>query len=125
MAFIYSTLTSDQYYCSYKKPQTAGNVSTPIQDKGVLISGQANVTNKNFITPESMMTEVTSSELEFLKCCGAFNRHVERGYIKIESKRLDSSDVAKTMAKKDKSAPLSKKDFDDEVNGIKIKVKTN
>jgi len=108
MAYIYSTLTAGQEYRGYKKGQgDLNNIAWT-----VTINGGTNISSKNLITPEGVLTTVSDKDLALLKTNKAFLRHAERGFIIIETKKVEVERVAKDMTKKDKSAPLSGSDFE-------------
>ena len=123
MVYIYSTLSSDQNYIVYKTPTTQKTANTPQRQKVVLINGKANITNKNLLTPQGVVTEVTEAELEILKTVGAFNKHVANGFLRVDTKKVEIEKAVVQMEKKDKSAPKNAEDI--EGKGDKIKVKTN
>lgn len=104
---IYSTLTADQEYRGY----TEGKVKT-VKWK-VVIKGGANIAGKNLITPMGVLTTVTDEEMGLLETNPSFKRHVERGFITVEKKKVGVEDVVKNMKKKDKSAPKVAGDFKD------------
>ena len=107
MAYIFSTASCDSAYVEWLP--TPNNI--PVRGRSVLIKGKANIADKNFVTPEGVMTSVTDEEMAFLETLPAFNRKVEAGFYSISKKQAEVSKVVKNMAKKDKSAPSTLNDF--------------
>ena len=107
MAYIYSTLSSDNEYRVYKK----GGADMNIVAGKVVVKGKANIANKNIITPRGVATMVTADELKLLEENESFKRHKERGFISVSTKQETADKVANDMSKKDKSAPKTKEDF--------------
>ena len=112
MPYVYSTLTADQLYSVYPPPEDIDFKSIPVANQKIRISGGANVITKQFVTPKGIMTKVTDQQLQQLEKVAAFQNHKERGYITVESSRIDPDKAAKNMTTKDKSAPLVEEDFD-------------
>lgn len=106
MAYVYSTLSTDQEYRGYRE---GGDVKTV--KWSVTVKGGANIASKNLITPKGVLTIVSEEELALLNENAQFNRHKERGYIVIEKREEKAEKVAKNMKKKDESAPLTHSDF--------------
>ena len=108
--YIYSTLSTDQLYTSWEANKKGG----PHIKKGeVFIAGKANVATEHLLTPKGMCTAVTEEQLKFLKNDSVFNRHVEAGYLLIETRKFDADEAAKDMTEKDPGAPLTPDDFED------------
>lgn len=113
--YIYSTLTNSIKINEY----AAVEGGTPRSVRSILIVGGSNVADKHFITPQGVVTEVSDEELEFLKRDKMFNRMVERGFIKHESKKSEVNKVAADMVGRDESAPLTPDDFTEDTKGAK------
>lgn len=105
--YVYSTLSSSQRYTAYD-----GNKDLPRAQKSVLIKGGANVADKHFQTPRGVVTQITEEQLAFLKKDPMFQRHVERGFITYDEKRVDVEKVASNMEGRDTSSPLEPGDFE-------------
>lgn len=89
--YIYSTISADVDY------QTEhGNIR---------VNGQANIANRNFITPRGVATKVTDEQFAELKKNHVFQLHMENGFISAERHREDADKVASNMTGRDKSAP--------------------
>ena len=101
MPHVTSTLTAAQEYTLWKET-VPGNIS-PI--KSVRIEGGTNCPNKNFITPEGVVTQITEEEAEILEMIPAFKQHQERGFVKIHRRAKMDNDG---LEKEDLSAPLTK-----------------
>jgi len=105
--YIYSTLTASQKYPLWdtEKPN-----DMPRMKGYVLIRGGANLANKHFITPKGVVTKVTDDEFTILEQSPAFNRHVKRGFLKVEKKNIDIEKITSGMEGHDDSAPLTEND---------------
>ena len=111
--YIYSTLSNDQIYASYHK-RVGAREQAMKRANGIFIAGQANVTNKNFITPKGVVTKISAEEFEAIKKCQGFNDHLSAGYLSVEDKEFKPEDVAKSMKAKDESAPKAESDFEED-----------
>lgn len=108
--YVYSTLTADQVYTSYVTDPNG--IAQP--KSSIFIAGQANITNKNFVTPLGVVTEVTAEELAELKQNDMFKLHAQNGFISISEAKADPEVVAADMTGRDQSAPLVLEDLDSE-----------
>ncbi len=109
MPFIYSTLTSSQRYVKWSDAPAGG---TPREERAILINGGANVANKNIITPQGVVTEVSDSDLALLKENKLFKTHLDNGFITIQEKETSVEKVVSNMESRDESAPLTPQDFE-------------
>lgn len=114
MNYIYSTLASNTRYATYQ--DTASDM--PVIASSITIRGGAGVADKHFITPRGAVTEVTDAELEALKNNTVFKRHVERGFIVIDTKKQDVEKVVSEMEARDNSAPVVPQDYDEEKDAV-------
>ena len=113
MPYILSTLTAPQRYTSSKP--TADGRGIPKIIRSVFIAGGHGVADKNFITPQGVVTKVSEDELAFLETVPSFGRHKSRGFITImksEPSRPENKIV--DMASGDKSAPITPKKLQSE-----------
>ena len=110
MKYVLSKLTCDQNYAIYA-PAVAG--SFPRVIKEVLIKGGANVANKNLVTPDGVLTEVSDEDYEALQTVYVFQQHVKGGLIKVisSSKEKEQEKAKKDMSEGDGSAPLTPKSY--------------
>lgn len=109
--FIYSTLTSSTKYTRWEKKSS----DLAKRNGSVLIQGGSNVAGKHLVTPRGVVTQVTEEQLAILESNKQFQRHVERGYIKIERHEAPTIEKAVSdMTQRDPSAPLVPEDFDAE-----------
>lgn len=115
MPYIYSTLTNSINCADY----VASEGGTPRKTRSVFIAGGSNVADKHLITPLGVVTEVSEDDLKFLKTNKMFNRMIERGFLKVESKKAEPEKVAADMVGRDESAPLVPNDFDEDGKGAK------
>ena len=102
MPYVLSKLANNQIYTKYIKG--AGNVNIPTVQ--IEIKGGADVTNKNLITPEGVITKITADELELLKSNRDFQRHLEQGVVKYFGTEPKIEKTVQSM-EKDKSAPVT------------------
>lgn len=105
---VYSTLSNDQAYTRWGKPEKGG---LPEVDATVRIHGKANVPNDHFVTPKGVVTTVNAQQMRELADCPMFVRHENAGYIVVEKAKVDPDKVAKDMTAKDASAPKTDDDF--------------
>lgn len=107
MNYVYSTATCDTAYGIWVK----GGNDLPIRTRAIVIKGGAGVASKNLITPRGVVTEVSDEDLAQLEKDEAFQRHVERGFIRIERAKSDPEKVAADMTGRDDASPLVPQDF--------------
>lgn len=105
--YVYSTLSSPQAYTIWRKAES----DLPLKEHTVHIAGGANVANGHFLTPRGVLTVVEDADMDQLLNCDMFQRHVERGFIRIEAKEAKVDAVAADMTPKDASAPATAADF--------------
>jgi hypothetical protein len=111
MPFVYSTATNATTYALYhENPEYKGLNRIK---KSVTIAGGSNVAAKRTLyTPVGVGTEVTQDDLDFLLTVPAFQRHIERGFVKVSKDTRDNAEVAAAdMNNRDGSAPLVPGDF--------------
>ena len=111
MPYVYSTATAGDSYVKYK--YSADGKSLPIAVKTVTIRGGHGVSDKNFVTPRGVVTEVSQEDLDFLLSDPNFMEHVKAGFMSYDKKKVDPEKKIKNMAKKDGSAPLTPADFEE------------
>ena len=117
MPYIVSKASQSIDYVLWDQSKSGG---LPKAVKVVTIQGGANVINKKTLeTPKGVITEVTDEELEFLKKNSAFKRHLERGWMHIETSRGAAEKKADIVEKdddgfdlKDGSSQLTDEDFE-------------
>lgn len=105
--FVYSTLTCSQAYTPYQ--MSGGDI--PVPQKSILIHGGTNVPNKNLITPQGVMTEITPAEYEQLKDIDLFKLHQENGFITVSERKVDPEVAAADMQQRSDDAPFNENDF--------------
>lgn len=116
--YIVSRASQDTAYTGWTKNKNGINK----REMTVLIRGGAHVVDKRTLTvPNGVVTPVSAEELEFLKTNSAFKRHLERGFLSIETGKDKAEEEAEKESTdsegnviKDKSAQLTEKDFEDE-----------
>ncbi len=107
MNYVYSTATCDTAYGIWIK----GGNELPIRTRTIVIKGGTGVSNKNLITPYGTVTEVAEEDLILLEKDESFQRHVERGFIRVERAKIAPEKVAADMTGRDESSPLVPQDF--------------
>lgn len=115
MPYIYSTSSAD---VNFRIRDDQFNVLETI-----FVAGKANIANKHMLTSRGVSTEVSDEQLKKLESIPVFRQQVANGFLKVDSKR-NADKVAKEMAPKDKSAPATKDDFKQSVDGEAVEVKT-
>lgn len=106
--YVYSKMSAAVDFNIFRK----GGADMPIKDGKITIHGGAGVANKNLITPNGVVTEVTDEELEILNAHPLFIQFKENGYISVEKKKVDVEKVVANMGDKaDPSAPISPADY--------------
>lgn len=114
MNYVYSTMTDDVGYASYVND---GHKELSTIEKIVYIKGGTNVADKNFVTPQGVVTPVTDEDLELLEKNPVFQVHLKGGFVKVEKKKVNIDKIVKDMNLKDKSRPITKADFKDQGQG--------
>jgi hypothetical protein len=109
MPYVYSTATCPCAYVEYEPSPATANHAKVL--KRVSINGGHGVATKNLITPKGVVTQVSDADLDFLLQNKAFQRHIARGFITYDKKKIDPEKRAAEMAKGDGSAPLTPNDF--------------
>jgi len=108
MNYVYSTASNDRAHIEWIQ---GAEGSVPIRGKSVVIHGKANIADKNFHTPEGVVTEVSDEDLAFLMTHRQFLTAIERGFYSVQKRESAVAKVVKDMTKKDKSAPKTHEDF--------------
>ena len=106
MPYILSKLSNSTTYNSYAKAVNGMNIVT----KHITINGGADVTDKNLVMPEGVLTRVSDEDLAVLKNNKVFQRHLEGGYVKSYTIRPNVEKEATKMTK-DKSKQLTPDDY--------------
>jgi len=116
MKYIYSTMSADNKVATYAKNAEG----KPVVTGAITINGKANVINKRtLITPKGALTTLDDKEYDLIKDDNHFKKWIEKGFIKVESKKAEADEVAsKDMTKKDKSAQKKEEDY----KGLKAEV---
>lgn len=107
MPYVVSKLASSQIYTQYAKG-LSDNVNIPIEQ--VEIKGGADVTDKNLIIPQGVMTKITDCELDILKSNKEFQRHLEKGHMNYFGITPNIEKIAPKMTE-DKSRQLTPDDY--------------
>jgi hypothetical protein len=112
--FVYSTLTNALQISEY----VTNGGGVPTKKRSVMINGGSNIATKHLITPQGVVTDLSDSDYEFVKDTQIFKRMLSRGFIKVDSKKVDVEKVAADMESRDESAPFTPQDYQD-ANGAK------
>lgn len=107
--YIYSTLSQDTAYTSYKPLLNDRDISQ-VESK-ILIKGGAGVINKNLVTPMGTVTKVTDEEYAMLEENQVFQMHVQNGFIVAERAKANINKVAKDMESRDRGSQLIPSDL--------------
>lgn len=110
MPYILSKLANTQIYTTYAKG-VGDNMNIPV--KSVEIKGGADVTDKQLVSPEGVITFVSDDDLEVLKSNKDFQRHLDGGYINYFKSQPNIDKQADKMTK-DKSRQVKKSDYEKE-----------
>lgn len=108
MPYILSRLANSQIYTNYAKG-VGDNMNIPIES--VEIKGGADVTDKNLVTPEGVITKVTNEQLEVLKANKGFQQHLEGGYVKYFGTAPNIEKYADKLTQ-DNSRQIKKSDYE-------------
>lgn len=118
--YVFSTLASDVAYTNH----AAGGADMPVDLPPVLIRGGAGVMNDRLITPQGVATEVTESQVAYLRENQVFLMHEKNGFVMISDKYTDPDKAAADLVGRDHSAPLVPQDATDDdetvVGGVKV-----
>lgn len=108
--YIYSTMSADNKVAIYKENAEGKQVV----NGAITIKGQANIMDKKLLmTPKGALTTLEDKEYDLIKDNTHFKKWIEKGFIKVESKKVNADEVAKKdMTAKDKSAQKTKDDYD-------------
>ena len=109
MYYVYSTATCGTDYNIYAE---TGNREIAIVKKKITINGGHGVANKNLVTPKGVMTAINDEDMALLEKDPHFKAHRDAGFLSIEKRKVEPEKVAVNMPDKDKSAPLTPKDFE-------------
>ena len=110
MAYIVSYESQSTEYPKYIRTKTGVDANGSI-----LIKGGANVIDKTTMkTAKGAVTEVSKEDLDFLQTQYLFNFKIEKGFYEIvEGEKKATEKAKKNRTKKDGSAQLTAKDFQD------------
>lgn len=108
MPYILSRLANSQIYTNYAKG-VGDNMNIPVES--VEIKGGADVTDKNLVTPEGVITKVTNEQLEVLKANKGFQQHLEGGYVKYFGTEPNIEKHADKLTQ-DNSRQIKKSDYE-------------
>ncbi len=108
--YIYSTHTNDVQYVEFEK-NTSRNYS--VIKRRFVVKGGHGMSDKHFITKEGVVTRVDrDDDLEWLMTLPSFQKHIEKGFIRVQKRKEDADKVVKRdMCNKDGSAPLTPADY--------------
>ena len=116
MPFIYSTLTCSNFYAIFAPKSDAKELSTIV--KRIEIKGGNGVAqyigqmaSYGVLTPKGTVTEVSEADLILLEQNLAFRRHRDRGFLVVDTKKVNPEKRAKEMTEKDKSAQIVPSEF--------------
>lgn len=108
MKHVISTLSADQRYALWETTHGVGTIL-----RSVLVKGGASVASPGtgaIITPDGVSTTISDDDAKFLAEHPEFQKHQERGFVKIIGPALDPNSVAQKMSKDDGSRPRNAAD---------------
>ncbi len=108
MPYVLSKLANATCYNVYAKSPSGVNIVT----KRILIAGGADVTDKNLIMPEGVVTKIDNDELAILQENKVFQNHLEKGYVRYYKTKPDVDKEAVKLSK-DNSKQLTDDDYTD------------
>lgn len=106
--FVYSTLASGVDYHIYGK---AAEGMPAHRERTITINGGAGIANKNLITPQGVVTEVTEEELSALENHSLFLLHKKNGHMTVQRVKADVEKVVADMNTQDPSKPMTPADY--------------
>lgn len=108
MPYVLSKLSNSTTYNQYTKGANGLNIVT----KHITIVGGADVTDKNLIMPDGVITKISDEDLATLLNNKVFQNHLVRGYVKYYKVRPNVEKEAQKMTK-DNSKQLTPADYTD------------
>lgn len=112
--YVYSTMSQDVAYSFYKNNDN--DLPERLREETVVVKGGAHVKpHRDLVTPKGMRTEVTEAQLERLKNCEVFKKHMENGFITVRTDKVDPEVAAGSdMEISDDGRQLTRNDYPDE-----------
>lgn len=109
MIYIISNAANSTDYAIYAN--TSDKDLAVIQEV-ITIKGGSGVINKNFITPEGVVTEVTDAQYELLKKDPSFQQHLKNKTLAVVTKKDSAAPekIASTLYR-DNSSPVRPSDY--------------
>ncbi len=109
---IYSTLANDVNYAvyAYDTPLANGHRNAR-KVKDIIIKGGTNVAvpikrrGGEPYTPVGVYTEVSNEEYEHLAQDSTFKEHLDRGFVRVENRKVNTEKAVTKMDLKDKASP--------------------
>jgi len=121
--FICSKLASDHIYRKWIDAEKT-NSTVRRKERDVFVRGKSGVTDKTtLVTLDGPVTKISDQDFQLLKDSNpVFNRHIERGHLKVLEKEPSASDRAKIVKdlSPDNSAPIDAKSL--KKRGVKASV---
>lgn len=105
--FVYSTATASIMYREYEP----GGGDVKKVKKELLIQGGSNIALRNKPTALGVLTVISDDDYEWLKNDKAFQRHVDRKFMRVMDSKVDPEVAAGKMALRDQSAQARPEDF--------------
>lgn len=108
--FVFSKLPSSTAYTEWQVGP--GGIQTEV--RRVLVKGGAGVANKQLITPQGIMTEVTDADAEFLLNDHHFKQHQKNGFVTLTAGRAEVETVVADLSSDPTGAdPLTESSYAD------------
>lgn len=114
MPYVYSTATADICFNVFAPPPAKPDGRPNEILKRIVIKGGANIITRRLLdTPRGTVTSVTDEELEILEKDETFKNMRDRGFLKVDGRKVDIEKAIKNLKEKDGSAPKTTQDFEE------------
>jgi hypothetical protein len=119
--YVYSTATNSGTYVEYEK-NAPNELAIPKKwpngkPMKVTIKGGHGLAQRgnssHIYTPRGMVTQVTDDEMEMLLNNKSFQRHMDKGFMSYDKKKVSAEKKAANMEEMDGSAPLTMRDYEE------------
>lgn len=120
---VVSTLTAPQRYQQHGRGVNRG-VPAPVV-REVLIKGGTGLVDRFERTLVGVETPISAEDAEFLRGNRQFQKHMERGFVKIVETGVEAEAVASEMETRDGSAPMTETVLEQKAKNVKPKSKAD
>lgn len=114
--YLYSTLSQDNIYTRHRPAAEADGVSKRDIESHVKIKGGTGIVDKNLVTLQGICHRISDEQYKWLvgddthECKNlktgnyGFKKHVQAGFLKFDTKKIDVEKAVKSLNKNDNSA---------------------